>query len=109
MSVRTSNFKPGDPSGSAGRNSSVAVVEGALSCEDCHTNKPHTGATLLYHLLNKHLDAIACTTCHAPVYAKCKPTKVYWDWSKAGDTQREPQKDKYSLPNYEWKVDRWDP
>ncbi len=87
----------------SGRSTSVAVVEGSLSCEDCHTDQPHTGEGLLDHHLNKHVDTIACTTCHAPVYAKCKPTKVYWDWSKAGDTERAVQKDKYGMPDYDWK------
>jgi hypothetical protein len=53
--------------------------------QGCHSDTPHYGDGLLDHHLNKHSDNIACTTCHAPVYAKCKPTKTFWDWSKAGD------------------------
>ncbi len=87
----------------AGRSSSVPVVEGSLSCENCHTNRPHYGDDLLDHHLNKHSDNIACTTCHAPVYAKCKPTKVWWDWSKAGDMERKPKADKYGMKDYHWK------
>ena len=87
----------------AGRSSSVPVVEGTRSCENCHTEAPHYGDDLLDHHLNKHAKTIACTTCHAPVYAKCKPTKTYWDWSKAGDKKRKPQKDKYGMPDYHWK------
>ncbi len=86
----------------AGRSSSVPVVEGSRECENCHTNKPHYGDDLLDHHLNKHSDNIACTTCHAPVYAKCKPTKTWWDWSTAGDKTRKPQKDKYGMENYNW-------
>jgi len=37
------------------------------------------------------------------VYAKCKPTKVWWDWSKAGDKKRKAKKDKYGMPDYHWK------
>jgi hypothetical protein len=87
----------------AGRSSSVPVTEGRLSCEGCHTDKPHYGDGLLDHHLNKHSDTIACTTCHAPVYAKCKPTKTWWDWSKAGDTNRKAKKDKYGMGDYHWK------
>jgi hypothetical protein len=36
-------------------------------------------------------------------YAKCKPTKTFWDWSKAGDKKRKPKKDKYGMPDYNWK------
>ena len=87
----------------AGRSSSVAVVESSFSCENCHTSSPHRGDDLLDHHLNKHSQTIACNTCHSPVYAKCKPTKVFWDWSKAGDKDRKPQKDKYGMPDYDWK------
>jgi octaheme c-type cytochrome (tetrathionate reductase family) len=87
----------------AGRATSVPVTEGSRNCEDCHTGSPHYGDDLLDHHLNKHSATIACTTCHAPVYAKCKPTKVFWDWSKAGDKKRKPKKDKYGMKDYHWK------
>ncbi len=87
----------------AGRSSSVPVVERTISCENCHSEKPHYGDTLLDHHLNKHCENIACNTCHSPVYAKCKPTKVWWDWSKAGDKARVAKKDKYGMPDYHWK------
>ena len=70
---------------------------------DCHTGKSHYGDDLLDHHLNMHSDNIACTTCHAPVYAKCKPTKTWWDWSKAGDKNRKAKKDKYGMGDYNWK------
>jgi hypothetical protein len=87
----------------AGRSSSVPPAEGAFSCERCHTDRPHYGNRILDHHLNKHTDTIECNTCHSPVYAKCKPTKVWWDWSKAGDKSRKAQKDAYGMGDYHWK------
>ena len=87
----------------AGRSTSVPVAEAGRSCENCHTNTPHYGNGLLDHHLNKHCDNIACNTCHSPVYAKCKPTKVWWDWSKAGNKKRTANKDKYGMDDYNWK------
>ncbi len=87
----------------AGKSSSVPVVEGNVTCESCHTNEPHNGDYLLDHHLNKHCESISCNTCHTPVYAKCKPTKTWWDWSKAGDKKRKVKKDKYGMPDYNWK------
>jgi octaheme c-type cytochrome (tetrathionate reductase family) len=87
----------------AGRSSSVPVAESDISCENCHSATPHYGDNLLDHHLNKHSENVACTTCHAPVYAKCKPTKTFWDWSKAGDKKRKPKKDKYGMKDYHWK------
>lgn len=83
-----------------GRSSSVPVAEGSRSCEDCHTNSPHYGQQLLDYHLNQHTQHILCTTCHAPVYSKCQPTKVFWDWSTAGNHDRGPEKDKYGLATY---------
>jgi hypothetical protein len=31
------------------------------------------------------LSAVACETCHVPDFARIEPTKVWWDWSKAGE------------------------
>ena len=87
----------------AGRSSSVPVAEGAVNCTDCHSNEPHYCGSLLDAHLNKHSKTIDCNTCHSPVYAKCKPTKTWWDWSKAGNKKRKPKKDKYGQIDYVWK------
>ena len=49
------------------------------TCEQCHTNTPHDD-----DMLNKHTIKVACESCHIPVYAKVKATKMSWDWSTAG-------------------------
>jgi octaheme c-type cytochrome (tetrathionate reductase family) len=94
----------------SGRSISVPAVEGDLSCEYCHTDRPHIADNTMtaYHL-NQHGEHVACQTCHIPIYAKCNPTKTSWDWSTAGQ-DIEPAKDKYGLPTYakqkgsfEWK------
>jgi octaheme c-type cytochrome (tetrathionate reductase family) len=72
-----------------------------LACESCHTPRPHptanphkkNGETI--HLswsdiarnkkLNDHTDKVACETCHVPKMAPEKATKMWWDWSKAGE------------------------
>jgi hypothetical protein len=87
----------------SGRSLSLPVAEGSRSCEDCHTAKAHVEDNLLSHHLNRHSEHLACMTCHSPIYAKCKPTKTWWDWSKAGDKKRKPVKDKYGMPDYFWK------
>ncbi|MFZ5569677.1 MAG: tetrathionate reductase family octaheme c-type cytochrome [Thermodesulfobacteriota bacterium] len=86
----------------SGRSSSAPPAEGALNCTDCHSDQPHYANSLLDHHLNNHCRHIDCNTCHSPLYAKCKPTKVYWDWSRAGDMQRQPKNDKYGMPDYNW-------
>ncbi|MBS4012860.1 MAG: tetrathionate reductase family octaheme c-type cytochrome [Bacteroidetes bacterium] len=48
------------------------------TCEQCHTNTPHT-----VYKLNEHVAKIACQTCHIPRYAKVNATKMRWDWSTA--------------------------
>ncbi|SDD73352.1 tetrathionate reductase family octaheme c-type cytochrome [Desulfuromonas thiophila] len=88
----------------AGRSSSVAPAEGVVRCEDCHSAAPHYRNGLLAAHLNRHSASLACNVCHSPVYAKCTPTKNWWDWSKAGDTGRQPQMtrlgDSDPLPDY---------
>ncbi len=86
-----------------GRSSSVAVAEGSKTCETCHTDNPHYGDDLLDVHLNRHCQSVSCNTCHTPVYSKCTPTKTFWDWSKAGDKNRVPKKDKYGKTDYHWK------
>lgn len=51
-----------------------------ITCESCHSSLPHkTGSKP-----NDHADKVACQSCHIPTYARVNPTKVWWDWSKAG-------------------------
>ncbi|MDP4115005.1 MAG: tetrathionate reductase family octaheme c-type cytochrome [Bacteroidota bacterium] len=49
------------------------------TCEECHTDNPHSET-----VLNQHTYKVACQTCHIPVYAKVNATKLDWDWSTAG-------------------------
>jgi octaheme c-type cytochrome (tetrathionate reductase family) len=49
------------------------------TCEQCHTETPHTE-----EILNEHTLKVSCQTCHIPVYAKVNSTKTEWDWSTAG-------------------------
>ncbi len=64
------------------------------SCEQCHTNKPHNDK-----ILDDHNIRVACQTCHIPVYAKVNDTKMYWDWSSAGEL------DEHGEPFHEPDVD----
>lgn len=67
-----------------GRSMSMGVdSKNGIGCTDCHTQSPHTDQRL-----NTHLGAVACETCHIPTYARRVPTKMWWDWSKAGDSGR---------------------
>jgi octaheme c-type cytochrome (tetrathionate reductase family) len=54
-----------------------------VSCEQCHQNHQHKDERL-----NTHLRSVACQTCHIPAIAIEDPTKVYWDWSTAGQEGR---------------------
>lgn len=68
-----------------------------ISCTDCHDENTHERS-----ILNKHIDAVACETCHIPEYGRGLPTKTYWDWSTAGKDIT-PEKDKYGYPKYDKK------
>jgi octaheme c-type cytochrome (tetrathionate reductase family) len=50
-----------------------------VSCTQCHNANPHTDERI-----GLHTGAVACQTCHIPAYAIEDPTKVFWDWSTAG-------------------------
>ena len=65
-----------------------------LLCEDCHEMPIHKSK-----IINNHTKKIACQTCHIPVYAKGRPTKIWWDWSTAGKDSTAP-KDEYGLPTF---------
>ena len=51
-----------------------------ITCESCHTATPHKGGSKM----NDHTDKVACQSCHIPAFARVNPTKMLWDWSKAG-------------------------
>jgi len=66
-----------------------------IACTDCHDQEPHRET-----LLNKHMDTVACQTCHIPEFAKEIPTKLAWDWSTAGKDKVEVETDAYGKETY---------
>ncbi len=87
----------------SGKSMSSPVVEGSFGCESCHSKSPHYKNPSLDYHLNKHCDTVDCNTCHSPVYSKCVPTKVWWDWSTAGDKNKKVVKGEYGKPIYHFK------
>lgn len=69
----------------SGRSMTVSVEkQHGVTCQDCHKQpKPHADERL-----NAHLAKVACQACHIPFMAVEEPTKMSWDWSKAGDESR---------------------
>jgi len=53
-----------------------------VACTNCHADAPHKDERL-----NLHTQSVACQTCHVPTIALKDPTKVFWDWSTAGQAQ----------------------
>jgi hypothetical protein len=53
-----------------------------VGCDNCHTLTPHRGEKADY--LNRHVNRIACQTCHIPGIARDPkmPTIVERDWTK---------------------------
>ena len=63
-----------------GRAISVSMdLENQVTCTDCHTQDLHPDQRI-----NAHLSTVACQTCHIPSGSTKDPTKMYWDWSTAG-------------------------
>jgi octaheme c-type cytochrome (tetrathionate reductase family) len=63
------------------------------TCEACHDRDPHGKEHKLPDSraakLNMHTKKLACQTCHVPIIARGGvPTKVYWDWSAAGQLDK---------------------
>ncbi|MGK9476382.1 tetrathionate reductase family octaheme c-type cytochrome [Melioribacter sp. OK-6-Me] len=73
---------------------SMAAGQNHIYCTDCHE-----GAIHKYKLIDRHSNSVACKTCHIPVFAKVRPTKVWWDWSKAGEDKTQP-KDEFGEETY---------
>lgn len=68
-----------------------------ITCESCHSATPHK----TNQKANDHTDKVACQSCHIPTYARVHATKMHWDWSQAGDKNREITKDAYGKPEYD--------
>lgn len=68
-----------------------------FGCIECHDDKPHENAKL-----NRHVAAVACQTCHIPKFGRGNPTKIWWDWSAAGQ-DIESNKDEYGKETYDKK------
>jgi octaheme c-type cytochrome (tetrathionate reductase family) len=67
-----------------------------LACTDCHAGRPHK----TNRELDRHTTNVACQTCHVPAFARQLPTKMWWDWSTAGQ-DRPPAKDALGMPTYD--------
>jgi octaheme c-type cytochrome (tetrathionate reductase family) len=90
----------------AGASSMTAHYDERVNCESCHSGAkaPHqkskNGA-----IIAKHLDSVACQTCHIPYFARSQATRMEWYWSDAGkDLKSEEQFDKET---YEKKFGRF--
>ncbi len=71
--------------------------ENPATCESCHGLAPMKDPKL-----NDHVDKVACQTCHIPAFARGNvPTKMWWDWSKAGDKKRGVEKDENGWVTYD--------
>ena len=73
---------------------SMAAGQNHIYCTNCHEGEIHKNKTI-----NKHLTSVACETCHIPEFARVEPTKVWWDWSNAGEERTEP-KDEFGKETY---------
>ncbi len=63
-----------------GRSMSVSVDnENQVFCTDCHAPDLHDDERI-----NAHVANVACQSCHIPEGAVRDATKMYWDWSAAG-------------------------
>ena len=51
-----------------------------ITCVSCHSSEPHKNDSKM----NDHTDVVSCQACHIPEFARVNPTKMWWDWSKAG-------------------------
>ena len=75
---------------------SNTVAGSSLDCSDCHAGRPHKANAAL----DRHTAKVACQTCHIPTFARTLPTKVWWDWSTAGQ-DKTPPIDKHGLKTYD--------
>jgi octaheme c-type cytochrome (tetrathionate reductase family) len=94
----------------AGASSMTSHYESRVSCLDCHSGAkaPHQSSKNK-NILNKHLAAVACQTCHIPTMSRGQATKMEWRWSDVGkNIQAEEQFDKETFVKHKgtfvWKM-----
>jgi hypothetical protein len=78
-----------------------------LNCTPCHVAQPHSDPAI-----NKHLDHVACQTCHIPTFAKLNSTEMARDWQTPvwssglfeGQGGFKPHETRASnvIPSYQW-------
>ena len=74
-----------------GRSTTVSLDnKNQIACRDCHNPRLHKDERI-----NSHTDTLACQTCHIPEIAVKQATKTHWDWSTAGDENREEDAHEY--------------
>lgn len=94
----------------AGRGTDMRAVDlnFDMSCETCHTKRPHRTTNANYSRLNAHADRVNCTVCHIPTYAKAVSTDMYRDWTRVDPNSAANRYDPYIergqnlRPSYEW-------
>jgi methanogenesis multiheme c-type cytochrome len=62
------------------------TMKGTLSCSDCHTNKPHAVRVKQGGEFNRHVEKVACVTCHTGLRPAAALESRVWnefkkDWS----------------------------
>ncbi|WP_198666167.1 multiheme c-type cytochrome [Tropicimonas sp. IMCC34043] len=66
-----------------------ALAGAAASCQGCHSATPHK-AVASGARLDRHIDRVACETCHIPALARGETsTRILWDWSSIGKLGRD--------------------
>lgn len=83
---------------------SIAVsgdARNGIACTDCHVEWPHESERV-----NLHTQRVACQTCHIPTFANAIPTKMWWDWSMAGDDTRKDDVHEYLKIKGEFRYER---
>ncbi len=66
---------------------SAGDIDGLTTCDSCHVEMQHGGA--FGSMINTHMARVACESCHIPTFAREMPTKMWWDWSLAGQKNEE--------------------
>lgn len=61
-----------------------AETSNQVTCTECHAATQHDDERI-----NAHVETVACQTCHIPAGAVREPTKIFWDWSTAGQDRAE--------------------